>query len=50
MVKYTPRLPDIFGCFAFNVNFLNIDYFYLDMIYSMKITFDDFDIWQNVDV
>ena len=48
LVKYTPRLPDILGCFVFNVNFLNIDYFYL-IRYLMKITlFDDFDMWQNM--
>ena len=51
LTKYTPRLPDILGCFAFNVNFLIVDYFYLRIRYLMKITlFDDFDMWQNVDV
>ena len=36
---------------VFNVNFLIVDYFYLRVRYLMKITlFDDFDMWQNVDV
>ena len=48
---YTPRLPDNLGCFVFNVNFLIVDYFYLRIRYLMKITlFDNFDMWQNVDV
>ena len=51
LIKYTPRLPDNLGCFVFNVNFLIVDYFYLRIRYLMKITlFDDFDMWQNVDV
>ena len=38
LIKYTPRLPDILGCFAFNVNFLIVDYFYLRTRYLMKVT------------
>ena len=38
-------------CFALDANFLFVDYFYLRMRYLMKITlFDDFDMWQNMDV
>ena len=48
---YTLRLPDVFGCFAFIVDIPIVDYFYLRIRYLMKITlFDDFDMWQNVDI
>ena len=46
-----PGLPDILGCFAFNVNFNDIDYF----SFTKNIIDENnfvwwFDIWQNVDV
>ena len=39
LIKYTPRLPDILECFAFNVNFLYVHYFYLRIRYLMKNNF-----------
>ena len=46
-----PETPWHLMCFALDANFLFVDYFYLRMRYLMKITlFDDFDMWQNMDV
>ena len=43
LVKYTSRLPDILGCFVFNVSFIDIDYLYSRIRYLLILTLlDDF--------